>query len=403
MKRRWVGVAVIAGCLGLVQAARAQLPPAQAGADSMPEPIPFRPDAGPTNLVPGPLSPQTAPQGPPDYLSLPADAPGAFPTKRYDPEEAFYFNIGAQLLRRQSLSNSGVIAVLDPQLLDTGTAAPAGAAVAQKFSDINPHQNGGPRATFGYLFNTNQAFELTGFYIFESNQTTEVLNPGRVDSFFFNPPLGFEGDNGLWLQADRLSTTLSTTLFGAEANYRYTDAAVMGAELIMGVRYLDLAERLTTRTDDDGFSFPMVNGLPDPTRIATYSVQTHNRLVAPQLGFEWDKSFTKFLTLGFMAKGAWGADFVDMDRNLIRGDGLHGFAGKKSDIQFGQMYEMNAFVDFNILERARLRLGYNALWFLNMANVVDQYDFNLKDANNLNRRSGSIYFQGPMAELQFLF
>ncbi len=41
------------------------------------------------------------------------------------------------------------------------------------------------------------------------------------------------------------------------------------------------------------------------------------------------------------------------------------------------MYELNAFVDFHILERARLRLGYNTMWFLNMANVVDQISISI--------------------------
>ncbi len=59
----------------------------------------------------------------------------------------------------------------------------------------------------------------------------------------------------------------------------------------------------------------MTNGQPDPTRVATYSVQTHNRLLAPQLGFEWDKSLTDWLALGVTAKGAWGEpNFVELDR-----------------------------------------------------------------------------------------
>ena len=188
-----------------------------------------------------------------------------------------------------------------------------------------------------------------------------------------------------------------------EANYRYTDAAVTGAELIAGFRYLDLDERLSTFTDDDGVQFPLTNGQADPDRVATYAVRTHNHLIAPQLGFEWDKNLTHWLGLGVSAKGAWGANFVTLDRSLVRGDGFVGFAGSKSETQFSQMYEINAFVDFHILERLTLRMGYNTMWFLDMANVVDQYDFNLQNTNNINNRNGSIFFHGPMAELQFLF
>jgi hypothetical protein len=104
-----------------------------------------------------------------------------------------------------------------------------------------------------------------------------------------------------------------------------------------------------------------------------------------------------------MAKGAWGADFVDLNRQLIRGDGFLGFQGARSTVQFGQMYEFNAFVDINILERARLRFGYNAMCLFNVANVGDQFDFNLQNTNNFNNLRGSVFLQGPMAELQFLF
>ncbi len=395
MMRHWVGAAVIAGCLGLASAARAQSGPP-------PEPIPVCPEPGP-NYVPGPLSTATAPPGPADGLSLPDDGTGAFPCKCPEPEEACYFSVGAQMLQRQHLASGGVLAVQDPGNLDTGNPPPANAPVLQSLSDVTPHFNAGPRATIGYLFNGNQAVEIGGYYIFQSNFTASLQDPGRIDSFFGNPPLGFEGDNGLWLQADRMSTTFSSTLWTMEANYRYTDAAVTGAELIAGVRYLDLDERLSTYTDDDGIQFPLTNGQPDPDRVATYAVRTHNHLIGPQLGFEWDKELTHWLALGASAKGAWGANFVTLDRSLVRGDGYVGFAGSKSETQFSQMYEIDAFVDFHILERLTLRLGYNTMWFLDMANVVDQYDFNLQDTNNIINRNGSIFFSGPMAELQFLF
>ena len=402
MMRRWVGAAVIAGCLGLAPAARAQYGPPPSGPGPLPEPVPFCPEPG-SNFVPGPLSTATAPPGPSDCLSLPDDGTGAFPCKECTPEEACYFSVGAQMLQRQHLATAGVLAVQDPGNLDTGNLPPANAPVLQSLSDVHPHFNAGPRATLGYLCNGNQAFEVSGYYIFESNATSAIQNPGRIDSFFFNPPLGFEGDNGLWLQADRMSTMLSSTLWTVEANYRYTDAAVTGAELIAGVRYFDLDERLSSFTDDDGIQFPLVNGQPDPARTATYSVRTHNRLVAPQLGFEWEKNPTCWLGLGVSAKGAWGANFVTLERSLVRGDGFVGFNGSRSETQFSQMYEINAFVDIHILERLKLRMGYDTMWFLNMANVVDQYDFNLQDTNTILNRNGSIFFHGPMAELQFLF
>lgn len=408
MMRRWVGAAVMAGCLGLVQAARAQFPPVGPGGPARPpEPIPVGaaqapvPDSEP-NLVPGPLTPQLAPEGPPDSLSLPADGTGAFPSKATEPDSGTYFHIGALMWRREN-SSSGVIAVQDPQNLDTGTPPPAGAPVLQRFDNIDPGYNAGITATLGALWNGNECLEATVFYTFQGRNTSSLADPGRIDSFFVNPPLGFEGDNGMFLQDDRLSTTLTSQLWGAEVNYRYADPALSEAELLLGVRYLDLFEKLGSTFDDDGIQFPMTNGLPDPTRIATYDVQTENRFVGPQLGFEWGHRVGKFFTLGVTAKAALGADFAQLNRSLTRGDGYVGFDGNRGAVQFSEVYEGGAFLDFHVLERARIRLAYNALWFSNMANVVDQYDFNLQNTNQFDKRNGSVLFHGPLLEFQFLF
>ena len=297
----------------------------------------------------------------------------------------------------------GVIAVQDPQDLDTGTPPPAGAPVLQRFDSIDPGYNAGITATLGTLWNGNESLEATVFYTFQGRQTNSITDPGRIDSFFFNPPLGFEGDNGMFLQDDRLSTTLTSQLWGAEVNYRYADPALSEAELILGVRYLDLFEKLGSTFDDDGISFPMSNGLPDPTRIATYDVQTENRFVGPQLGFEWGHRVGRFLTMGVTAKAALGADFAQLNRSLTRGDGYVGFDGDRGTVQFSAVSEGGAFIDFHVLERFRIRLAYNALWFTNMANVVDQYDFNLQNTNQFDKRNGSVLFHGPLLEFQFLF
>ena len=298
---------------------------------------------------------------------------------------------------------SGVIAVRDPQNLDTGTPPPAGASVLQRFNSVDPGFNSGITATLGTLWDGNECLEATVFYAFQGGKTNSIASEGRIDSFFVNPPLGFEGDNGMFLQDDRLRTTLTSQLWGAEANYRVADPALSEAELLLGVRYVDLFEKLGSTFDDDGIQFPMTNGLPDPNRIATYDVQTENRFVGPQLGFEWGRRAGKFFTLGFNAKAALGADFAHLNRSLTRGDGFVGFDGQRDTIQFSAVFEGGAFIDFHVLDRARIRLGYNALWFTNMVNVVDQYDFNLQNTNQFDKRNGSVLFHGPLLEFQFLF
>ena len=108
------------------------------------------------------------------------------------------------------------------------------------------------------------------------------------------------------------------------------------------------------------------------------------------------------MSLGFGGKAAFGANFLDQRTSLLRGDGFVGFNNTRNDVQFSHAYELNAFVDFHVLERARIHLGYNAMWLVNVVDVGDQYNFNLRDSS-LGSGNGSVFFHGPVAQLEFLF
>src|SRR5579872_1395907 len=172
----------------------------------MPEPLPCGPGGGPPpapapNLVPGPLNPADAPPGPCNDLSLPADHASAFQCENFPPECAFYVNVGAMALQRQQLG-AGAVALVDngSMGLDTGLPGMNDALLAQRFKDMVPGMNWGLRGTAGMLLG-DRAIELSGFTIFQRAASQEVDAPGLLNLFFTNPPLGFEGDNGLWLQA----------------------------------------------------------------------------------------------------------------------------------------------------------------------------------------------------------
>jgi hypothetical protein len=397
-----MGVALIAGWLGLGAAARAQsMAPTPYGAARMPEPVPCGP-ASP-NLIPGPLTAENAPPPPPDCLSLPAGHSGAFQCECYVPDCHAYFSAGSMMLQRQRLGH-GPIAVFDPNVsgIDTGLLAPPRSQKAVDFNDAVPALSYGPSGTLGFLWG-NQAIELTSYYIVGNTGSDTTALQGRLDAFFFNPPRGFEGDVGLWNQADLIRTSVRTNLWNTELNYRYTEKAVTTAELILGVRYLNLQDQLGVFTDDDGLTFRDINGNPDPLRQATYSIRANNRIVAGQVGLECEQCICPWLSLGVHAKGAWGVNFVDVHYQLDRGDGFNAFAVRRNSTAFSHLYEFGVTLNFLVLEKMRIRGGYNCLWLVDVASSVDQVDFNL--ANPLGRHSndGSIFFHGPSVEFQFLF
>jgi hypothetical protein len=366
----------------------------------MPEPIPC---AGPTpNLAPGPLSPSQAPPGPPDCLSLSRDHTSAFQCEDFPREDAFFFTFGEQGLFRQKLGK-GAVALFDPQNLDTGNAPPPGSPVAQRFNDITPNMAYGFRGTVGLLCGCD-SFELTGFYLFNRQSSTDLTAQGQLDVFFFGTPLGFEGNNGLWLQADRVRTTMSTTIWNTEANYRHSNPGFVDCDVICGVRYLEFKDGLRVYTGDDDVTFLDVNGRPDPLRQATYSVLTWNRILAPQLGVEMTKNPCCWLTLGATAKGAWGVDFNSTQFSLTRGDGFEGFnIHRPGPTVFTQVYDLTGYVELHLTERCRIHGGYTALWLVDLPMAQDQFNIDLTNPRGKKDTHGSVFFHGPMVELQLLF
>jgi hypothetical protein len=395
MAKWWMGLALLAMAIGSLPAS-AQPPsvPEPGGPAAMPEPIPVV--APPTG---GPTPPQPAPSS---GLTLPADLPNAWDHEKHEECPACYGSVGYLTLQRQRLGQ-GAAAVVDPgNGVHVGSPPPANAPLAADFDDIDMRLNHGVRTTFGYHWD-HQALELGGFYLSQSSSATVIANRGRLDSFFNingnfnNAPLGFEGDNGMWLQADLMRLRLQTALGSGEVNYRCWPLLETGWSGSLGVRYLDVYERFSFFTGDDDLT------APDPRRQSTYSTTTHNRIVAPQLGCEYNRAISCWLAFSATAKGAWGANFLDTDVHLKRGDGFMAPSGHRSETIFSHLYEMGFFLDFRLHEHARLRAGYNLLWVVDVAEAVGQLDFNLANQAGQRNNHGNIFYHGPSVELHFMF
>jgi hypothetical protein len=499
-----MGMALVAAGLAVGAPAQGQYLPSTGSAAAMPEPLPCGPtsSSGPPqpNFIPGPVSPLVAPMGPPDCLSLPADSPSAFSCEPHWDDDHFYFHVGVQFLGRQRLGDKEIAAQspdvhpifnIVEQKIDVTTndmatlqtiysrlpgslqnvvsksefiqgvqvgenvvdqlqkspylpslvPANAHSPVLQQLNNLVPRMNVGPRITLGYMWGGDQAIEFTSFYIFEDHKTIKAFDPNRVDVLFYNPPPGFgtyiPGNHGLWTDADSVRTTYGSTFWNNELNYRRCNTGINGVELILGVRYVQEQDDLAIFAGHDALQILQ----------ATYSVNTTNNIVAPQLGGEYTLPICRWFTFGISGKGAWGANFIDGEVKLQRGDGLVGFDTMRAATNFSQIYDIGAFVDFHVMERLRLRLGYNAIWLLGIATAPDQIDYNLGGnvpnvlnqflgtssnaptlAQNLAQRfiqsqaekalelnqvrheahgkvnnNGSILFNGPLIEFQFLF
>jgi hypothetical protein len=403
MAKWWMGVALAVVVVGQPNAARAQNPPAGQGPPQ--EPVPCAPSSL-GGLMPGPLTPNMAPPGPGQDLSISANSPGAFSCDDWCRPSECYVSVGAIALQRQNLGH-GIVAFKDPgNGTDTGIRPIRNADLnnsALSFNDLHQHFDWGVSGMIGYAVD-DCAIELSGFFIPRSTASRTVDNPGRLDLNFINPPLGFEGDNGLWLQADRVRLSDAIQLTNAELNFRYANKAIASIEPLIGVRYFDLLEQLSIFTGDDDLTVLDINGNPNPVNQATYRVTSHSHIIAPQLGFELTYPIcNRCVAFVAHAKGAWGANFWEKNTLLVRGDGLVGINDHTAHTQFTHLYDLGFYLDFYLLERMRIRAGYNLLWIVNVPEAKSQINFDLNNVNGTRADHGSIFFSGPQIEMQFLF
>jgi hypothetical protein len=327
---------------------------------------------------------------------------------------------------------------------DNGVRPPADAPFLGDYHDVDPLMSWGFSGTLGFRYG-NSSVELDGFYIPDNGASTvqlspfnlpvpvpvtvdRILNvtppptapnarvvsvdnaavvaalapqtqnqPGQIDLPFFNAPKGFNGDRGLWLQADQATVSFRSTLGNLEANYRYWTSEQF--QVLIGLRYIDEREDLRIFTQDDVFS----KGFDDPTKDALYQVVTHNRLLLGQLGLQGECPLGKFVGVGGFVKGGWGPNFLISNVLLARGDGLVGFNGTRQATVFGQAYEMGAFLNLYCTEQCRLHAGFNLFWLAGVAEAEKQINYDLSQTTGSVSNNGSIFYYGPTIELQFVF
>jgi hypothetical protein len=409
MAKWWMRLALCAIGLGFPAMAQAQFPFGPGGGGHPgPEPLPVA-------CEPLPLSTPVPTPGPADLpalttqnLCIGGNQASAFGDDEHYPSGALenfgdgpgcYFGIGTRALQRGGFGHRP-LAVLDPQNLDTGNPPVQGAnPVVLDQHDLSTAMAWGAQATLGWRFCENLAVEATGFYLPTEVKSHTIARPGRLDMPFVNPPLGFEGDNGLWLQADRVTLLSQSTMASAELNLRCQPLSGYGLEWLFGVRYFDVHESYSIFTDDDGLTVIPV----DPTRQAIYTVTTRNRICAIQMGVDWEVPLTCWLAWDAYAKVAGGVDFVDVDVGLVRGDGFGGPFGHRNTTRSAYIGEVGMFLDWYLADRVRLRTGWTAIWVVNVAVASDQIDYDLSHTVGHQNNNGNLFYQGPVVEVHFSF
>jgi hypothetical protein len=243
------------------------------------------------------------------------------------------------------------------------------------------------------------AVELHGYYLEALSNGRTATAAGQLDVPFANSPfpLGFEGNNNLWLQADQVTVELQTRLANVECNYRYLQMPQF--EWLVGVRYVNLEELFRIITDDDS----VVVQPRDPFRRATYQVESDNHIFGGQVGFEANAFVAEKWSIGVSNKNMVGPNFFDVENRLIRGDGFERTPGRRSDTNISGLVEVNLFTTIWFSSNMRLKAGYQALWLLNVPVAAEQVNFDPNVILGTVDDSGSVFFHGPRIEFQFAF
>ncbi len=409
MKRWWKGVAAFAAWLGLTVGASAQTAsPSPVGAARIPDPLRYDPGPQP-NLIPGPITPQLAPAGPGPDLDLNARHSNAFPVEKWSVEESVFFHVGIQGLRRQRVEPLPIVYGDVGIPFDFVPRTPATLPTLGSANQANPASGVGPRATLGYLMG-NHGVELTGFYQPEIEQTRFYQSQGRLTADFSQaggrPLPGFEGNgNSIWEKADQATISFRSILAGAEANYRMWNGGLNQLELILGIRYMYLQERLGIFFNDDGLTRNGF-GQSNPAFAATYETQVQTQFAGLQVGTEY--SYQVPYTLGVvwlhgMGKAAFGANYINRTLSLRRADGRVGFNVRDDQIQGGGLFDIQAGLDFHLMDKFRLRCAYQAFWLTGTTTPTAQVDTRLDQQGTKDYGYKTIMYHGPQLELWFLF
>jgi hypothetical protein len=408
MAKRWISAAL--AVLGLVGRAAAQAP----------APIPLQ-SQGPA-VFQAQFCGDPAVAAPPQFCAAEGGAPAAGGTSPCTlPNDGtpngftdgdccrdgygFAVIFGGMGLQRQSMGNK-VLGFLDPGVningtqvfANTGTLPPAGTPAVLNTHDISPEMQAGVRASLIWR-EPEWAVELTGFYSGVSHITHTLEAPAQIDLGFnfFPTPIGFTPGNGLWLQDDLAQLRFQTQMYNGEANYRFSTAK--NFEWILGVRYVDYAESFGIMTEQT----ILRTGVFDPNTTAFINDIVHDHILAAQVGFETEFDLTERIGVGCSGKAGVGPDFVDYNHTLQRGDDFYGPSVHRSETQVSQVYEIDAYFDFAITEQFKIRAGYQAIWLVDLPLSANQLSFDLGNTAAPFNKNNSVFYSGPMLEVQFVF
>ena len=289
--------------------------------------------------------------------------------------------------------------VADVSGFDSGNAADATQAELFNLKDVGIPWNNGFQLAFG-VQHDDVIYEFAGWYVPNRGASRYLDGASGLSSFFVRPPLGFEGNVGMWQQADTMRFDFRQNSASGALNAKLVgpcDCEEFKYSLLVGLRYVDLWERFNYTVDDDALTFGSL-----PQTIATLQYQTSNRLIGPQVGFDVNYAVNSWFGIEAMGRLGLMANLMTMRETLTRGDGFQGFDSSIQRCEFSQLYETGVHL-YVYAGNMRLKGGYDFKWFVGTAKTDNLINFDLEHQPTTISTTGTLFFHGPSVSFEIFF
>jgi hypothetical protein len=208
----------------------------------------------------------------------------------------------------------------------------------------------------------------------------------------------FEWFNPVW----KIWGTVGVKYLSLDEGFRFTFADVAPTGSIGNTGY-------HARSPFDRFAANNVGATPDTINfkaqpsietVATTTVDVKNNILAPEFGMHAIRPVWGIFEFDLAGKGAWGANFMERDSTLIRGDGLVGFNRQRQEALSSGTVEFQLGMNVVPHPNVRLRVGWEALILCNVgtgvSNIAFDLDRDIRPKNNDTVSFFGWYFGGDI-------
>jgi hypothetical protein len=266
---------------------------------------------------------------------------------------------------------------------------------------LSPRPHNGAQFAVGIQDNDAcMMWELGGYFASFGVIRKNLVAPGRLDTPYFNAPVGFQDTAGLWLNADLMAFEFGNSVWSAETNLRWFGSTwkCFDVNYLVGLRYVKLYERFTHYTVDDDIQF----GVNDPTTRANLTFQAENDMLGAQVGFGMTQWLSETWSLSYDQKVGLMANGAKSRNRLVRDDGLVGFDTVHTTWRFATIWEGGLYLGLGT-GGWRARAGYEYKIFSGVSSINQQFTFDLQDAAFRHKSTDTLLYHGPSLSIEWVF